>query len=137
MKTLLLKITILSFCLVGFISLNVTAITVTANGNYYIYDPYNLGATYNVYAYIEVNGNPYPCNTNPFATGVVNGQIIQSPNPLYFYNVYAPTPPNTMPYRVVLRVVRIFDGAVMYGYSDWSDPTGFSPWSPDPIRINY
>jgi hypothetical protein len=114
MKALLLKITILSFCLFGLISPNAKAITVTAYGNYYISDIYHPTDTYTIYAYIEVNSNYYPCSSNPFATGIGNGTPVASPT-LTFYNVYFPIPPISIPYRVVLRAVRQSDGVNSYG----------------------
>lgn len=138
MKTYLLKITILIVCLAGLISPNVKAITITAYGFFNISDINHPSATYTVYAYVEFNGNYYPCSSNPFTTSATVGTNYVSS--LTFYNVPVPNPPFDVPYRILLVADRnpnppFWSGQTQVGYSDWGESYSFNPWSPSSIRI--
>jgi len=139
MKTFLFKYTLLAICLIGF-AIKISAITITAYGNYSIYDP-GSSATYNGYAYIEVKDNSppfYPCTNpgNPFAQNVYAGGPYSSGS-LDFANVTVPNPEPMYPYRVVLIAIRSTDSEQRRAYSNWAGQYGLQPWTPNPIILDF
>jgi hypothetical protein len=139
MKTTLIKlglILILSTT-IGLQKGFVQPITIYGYGNYMIYDPTHLTATFDVYAAIESTDlSIYPNTTypTPIASGIYQGTYPSGG--LQFNNVYFPYPLTPTPFRVVIYVRRTYPSAQnRIGISGWADQYGFSPWSPNPIRV--
>jgi len=136
MKTSFIKFGLLLILFIAISSLGTEAqTTIYANGSYTISDPEHPTATFNVYAFIETSEAQYPCNSNPIATGVT--QNTYGPVYLTFPSCYPPDPPPANPYKVVLYVQRVNISPYIWrtGESDWDDEYGFSPWNPDPIKV--
>ena len=130
MKKILFKLALLTICLTGFIASGNSQITINADGYYEIKDPGYSGATYSVYAWVEViEDGLYPCTNpgNPFISNATEGYHWS--NYLQFGQVYPPNPEPMYPYRIKLVAVRNNPyGVSKAGYSDWASQYGLSPW---------
>lgn len=139
MKTSLLKLGLLTFCLTGFSVSGHSQYNIHARGNLEIIDPnYSTTNNYYVFAWLEIIDNgSIAHNPNPFIGPVSKGY--QNSGDLYWYDVYPPDPEPLYPFRIKLVAVRISPYAVSKaGYSDWGGPYDLDdPWSPDPIELEF